>query len=109
MLPREIFDKNHTVWCNLGAPKYVITILKINTFKVTKSPGGGGGTLIFSAYVGSDPAPALHPPKNIRNFKHPKKIFEILATPKNIPNSVHLPKEKTLKCIEMTSKYSPIL
>ena len=25
------------------------------------------------------------PPKNIRNFKHPKKIFEILATPKNIP------------------------
>ena len=46
---------------------------------------GGGGTLIFSAYVGSDPASTVHPPKNIRNFKHPKKIFEILATPKNIP------------------------
>ena len=47
--------------------------------------GGGGGTLIFSAYVGSDPTSTVHPPKNIRNFKHPKKIFEILATPKNIP------------------------
>ena len=40
--------------------------------------GGGGGTLIFSAYVGSDPPSA----------KHPQKIFEILATQKNIPNSV---------------------
>ena len=28
------------------------------------------------------------PPKNIRNFKHPKNIFEILATQKNIPYSV---------------------
>ena len=41
-----------------------------------------GGTLIFSAYVGSDPVSTVHPPKNIRNFKHPKKIFEILATQK---------------------------
>ena len=48
----------------------------------------GGGTLIFSAYVGSDPASALHPQKNIRNFKHPKKIFEISATQKNIQSSV---------------------
>ena len=31
------------------------------------------------------------PQKNIRNFKHPKKIFEILTTPKNIPNSVPWP------------------
>ena len=35
--PGENFDKNRAVWCNLGVPKYVITILKINTFKVTKS------------------------------------------------------------------------
>ena len=35
--PRENFDKNSTIWCNLGIPKYVITILKINNFKVTKS------------------------------------------------------------------------
>ena len=47
-------------------------------------PGGGGGILIFSAYVGSDPASTVHPKKSIRNFKHPKKILEILATPKNI-------------------------
>ena len=34
--------------------------------------GGGGGTLIFSAYVGSDPASTVHP----------KKISGILNTPK---------------------------
>ena len=33
---------------------------------------GGGGTLIFSAYVGSDPASALHP----------KRISGISSTPK---------------------------
>ena len=42
-----------------------------------------GGTLIFTAYVGSDPGSTVHP-KNIRNLKHPKKIFEIFATQKNI-------------------------
>ena len=52
----------------------------------TYMPAGprGVGYSIFSAYVGSDPASTVHPPKNIRNFKHPKKIFEILATQKNI-------------------------
>ena len=35
-------------------------------------PQGGGGTLIFSAYVGSDPASSFHP----------KKISGILSTPK---------------------------
>ena len=35
---------------------------------------GGGGTLIFSAYVGSDPAPALHP----------INISGISSTPNNI-------------------------
>ena len=25
MLPREIFDKNGAIWCNLGVPKYAIT------------------------------------------------------------------------------------
>ena len=48
---------------------------------------GGGGTLIFSAYVGSDPASALHPkkisgisstPKKYLKFKQPKKISPIL-------------------------------
>ena len=37
-----------------------------------EDPGGGGGTLNFSTYVGSDLASTLHPPKNIRNFKHTK-------------------------------------
>ena len=27
------------------------------------SPGGGGGTLIFSSYVGSGPASTVHPQK----------------------------------------------
>ena len=58
--------------------------------------GGGGGVLsFFSSYVGSGPASTLHPPKNIRNFKHQKKVFEILATPENIHH--------------VTPKYSPIL
>ena len=43
-----------------------------------------GGTLIFSSYVGSGPASTVHQ-KNIRNFKCPKQIFEILATQKNTP------------------------
>ena len=33
----ENFDKNGAIWCNLGVPKNVITILKINNFKVTTS------------------------------------------------------------------------
>ena len=44
-----------------------------------------GDSHIFSIYVGWDPASTIHPQKNIRIFKHPKKIFEILATQKNIP------------------------
>ena len=34
---RENFDKNGAIWCNLGVPKYAITKLKINNFKVNKS------------------------------------------------------------------------
>ena len=49
-----------------------------------------GGTLIFSSYVSSSPASTIHQKKkkkkkNTRNFKHPQKIFEILATPKKYP------------------------
>ena len=40
---------------------------------VCKNPRGGGGTLNFSVYVGLGPASILHPPKNVKNFKHPKK------------------------------------
>ena len=48
MLPREKFDKNSAIWCNLGMPKYVITILKINKFKVTKSTTTEFNCHIFS-------------------------------------------------------------
>ena len=44
---------------------------KISTALQNKGPKGvGGGTLIFSSFVGSGPASTVHP-KNIRNFKHP--------------------------------------
>ena len=46
----------------------------------------GGCTLIFSLYIGSDPASTIHPQKISGISSTPKKIFEILATPKNIPN-----------------------
>ena len=52
----------------------------VNEFQVIigvhrlSSPGGGRGTLIFSAYVGSDPASTVHP----------QKISGISSTPKNI-------------------------
>ena len=46
--------------------------------------GGGGGTLIFSTYVGSDPASTVHP-KNIWNFKHPKKNIWIFTNPQKYP------------------------
>ena len=37
MLPQENVEKNGAIWCNLGVPKYAITKLKINNFKVNKS------------------------------------------------------------------------
>ena len=37
MLPWENLDKNGAIWCNLGVPKYAITKVKINHFKVNKS------------------------------------------------------------------------
>ena len=43
-------------------------------------PRGGGGTLNCSSIY---PSPKKNINKNI-NFKHPQKIFEILATQKNI-------------------------
>ena len=44
-----------------------------------------GGTLNFSCYVGLDPASTVYPKKLSGITGIPKKIFEILATPKNIP------------------------
>ena len=70
--------------------------------------GPRGVALIFSAYVGSDPTSTIHPPKNIRNFKHPKKIFEILATSKNI-RILCLDLKKDPKLLRNDPQTSPIL
>ena len=39
-------------------------------------------------WTGLGPNIYRSPPKNIRNFKHPKKIFEILSTQNNIPDTL---------------------
>ena len=64
--------------------------------------GPQGGTLIFSTYVGSDPASTVHP-KKYQEFQAPQKIFEILATQK-ISQFCTLTLKKTLNCVEMTLK-----
>ena len=46
-------------------------------------PSGGYSNFLCIRWLG--PSIDRSPQKNIRNFKHPKKIFEIFATPKNIP------------------------
>ena len=66
-----------------------------------------GGTLIFSAYVGSDPASTVHP-KKYQKFQAPQKNIWNFCNPKKYPDSVYLPEEKTLKYIEITPKTSPI-
>ena len=48
ILPQENCDKNSAIWCTLGFPKYVITILKINNFKFTKSTTTKFNCHIFS-------------------------------------------------------------
>ena len=59
-----------------------------------------GDTLMFASYVGSGPASTVHP----------QKISEISSTQKkNTWNYAPWPQEKTLKFIEVTLKYSPVL
>ena len=71
------------------------------------------GTLIFSSYVGSGPASTVHnpppPKKKYQEFQAPQINIWNYSNPKNILHSAPWPSEKTLKCIEMTSYYSPIL
>ena len=51
-------------------------------FQSTPPPGG---VRSFFLHIGSGSASTFHPKINIRNFKHPQKIFEILATQKLSP------------------------
>ena len=55
-------------------PRYIAVIASSSVWCVRKPlcPGGGGGTLIFSAYVGSDPASTVHP-KKYQEFQAPQK------------------------------------
>ena len=92
----------------LGLIAYPKKPLIIAHSGVSREIRSQGGTLIFSAYVGSDPASTVHPKKNIRNFKHPKKIFEIVATPKNIP-ILYLDLKKDPKLHRNDPQTSPIL
>ena len=73
-------------------------------------PGGGGGgvTLIFFLIRRLGPSIYRSPQKIIRNFKHPKKIFEILVTPKNIP-ILYLDLKKDPKLHRNDPQSSPIL
>ena len=50
-----------------------------------RGPRGWGGTLNFFYIRRLGPSIYSSPQKNIRNLKHPKKIFEILETQKYIP------------------------
>ena len=54
------------------------------TILCTKHPEGGGGYSYFSSYVGLDQH-LLFTPKISGISGIPQKIFEILATPNNIP------------------------
>ena len=69
-----------------------------------KPQGGGGGYSNYFHIRRLGPSIYRSPQKNIRNFKHPNKIFEILATQKNITIQYLDLKKKTLNCIEITLK-----
>ena len=49
-----------------------------------------GGTLIFSAYVGSDQASTVHP-KKYQKFQAPPKNILNICNPKKYPDSEYLP------------------
>ena len=91
-----IFHKNLFESCCLIVGKIVL---------IEQSCVPGGGILsIVSAYIGSGPSSTLHPKKLPGISSTQKEIFEILATPKNIPILY-----KYLNCIGISPKYSPIL
>ena len=52
--------------------QHAITSGEINFLLGPTPGGGGGGTLIFSSYVGSGPASTVHPKKVSENSSTPK-------------------------------------
>ena len=88
----------------LRANKIPVTSLSvINCLSGCQHPRGSGGYSIFFRIRRLGPSIYRSPPKNIRNFKYPQKVFEIVATQK-IPQFCTLTLKKTLKCIEMILK-----
>ena len=71
-----------------------------------KSQGGGGGTLLFSAYVGSDPASTVHP-KKISGISSNPNFFWNFSNPKNIP-ILYLDLKKDPKLHRNDPQTSPI-
>ena len=71
--------------------------------------GGGGGLLIFSSYVGLDPASTVYQKKKYLEYRAYSQNIWNFSNPKKYPHSVHWPSGKTLKCIEVTPKTSPVL
>ena len=67
-----------------------------------------GGTLIFTAYVGSGPSIYCSPQKISGISSTPKNIWNF-GNPKKYPRFLKLTLKKALKCIKMTTKRSPIL
>ena len=63
---------------DMRARNFIQIVLACNcalSYNQVDTPGGGG-TLIFSSYVGCGPASTVQPQKKIRNFKHPKKYLK---------------------------------
>ena len=86
--------------------------LSLNSHDISRGWGrgysqGGGGTLIFFRIRRLGPSIYRSPPKNIRNFKHPQKIFEILATQKSI-SFLYLDLKKVPKLHRNDPQTSPI-
>ena len=85
-LPRPLPTLDTREWCSYYGFTYATLLLMVvmlhflvmcvcphgSSTSIPRGGGGaGGGTLIFSAYVGSDPASTVHP----------KKVSEISSTP----------------------------
>ena len=74
----KIFQKWATEVENIMDRFYFVIMMSVRLGVGGGGGGKGGSTLIFSfirQYVGSGPACTVYP-KNIRNFKHPKKCLK---------------------------------
>ena len=68
----------------INKPKQLKICIIINLVSYSILGQPQGGTLIFSAYVGSDPASTVHP-KKYQKFQAPQKNIWHFCNTKNIP------------------------